>query len=190
MSKRKELLLKMYDQLWNNINRQISIVWQSLSGVVGSITLLVLGSNEVLDFDLAITLIVMLCAWLMGHVYDSSLWCNRNLAIISNIERTLLCKKDIEEIHYFFENTKEKGMIEHLRLQWMLGLGLSISIILYHFYIRVFPGLESSIEYFQPLRSLPYLFLLLMVICLFFWRNSCIKKYRKFIQKSPGPEIN
>ncbi|MFN2453299.1 MAG: hypothetical protein ABR577_03670 [Pyrinomonadaceae bacterium] len=37
---RKEFLIHMYDQTWNNINRHITIVWQSVAALVASVTLL------------------------------------------------------------------------------------------------------------------------------------------------------
>jgi hypothetical protein len=53
---RQQLLLKMYDQMFNDINRHILVVWQSIGVLVGAITILVLVQKQVVPLDIAVSL--------------------------------------------------------------------------------------------------------------------------------------
>ena len=84
---RKEFLLKMYDQMFNDINTHILVVWQSVGVVVGAFAVFALAEKNIIPIDYACSLMIILCAWLLANLYDSSYWYNRNLVIIANIER-------------------------------------------------------------------------------------------------------
>src|SRR5919206_2459258 len=91
---RREFLLKMYDQMFNDINRHILTVWQSVGVLIGAFAIFALAEKGVLSTDIATTMIVLLSAWLLAHLHDSSYWYNRNLVIIGNIERQFLRQED------------------------------------------------------------------------------------------------
>ena len=122
---RRTFLLKMYDQLFNDIDRHILVVWQSISVVVGAFALLALAEKGVAPIDVSIAIIVLLAAWVVAHLYDSAYWYNRNLAIIANIERQFLVRNDLQEIHYYWgKHRPHNRMISHLRIQYALAVGL------------------------------------------------------------------
>ena len=82
---RKEFLLKMYDQMFNDINTHILVVWQSVGVVVGAFAVFALVEKNIIPMDYACTLMVTLCAWLFANLYDAPYWYNRNLVIIAPI---------------------------------------------------------------------------------------------------------
>src|SRR5450830_1827025 len=181
MNKRDEMLLKMYDQMFNDINRHIMVIWQSISVLVGAFAIFALVEKNVISLDLAATIVLLLCAWLIAHLFDASYWYNRNLVIIANIERQFLVSTDLKDIHYYFGSHRPKNkMIEHLRLQMALGIGLGAIILMYHFLDRVTPGLSSSLDKFDPIRCLPYIFFLIAICYLYKQKNDSEKKYQEF----------
>lgn len=188
---RKELLLKMYDQMFNDINRHILVVWQSVGVLVGSFAILALSEKGILNVDVGITLITLICVWLFAHLQDASYWYNRNLVIIANIERQFLKKEDLKEIHYYFgKHRPNNKMITHFRIQFALGSGILLVVLVYHFYLRVMPGLNLPREAFDPIRSLPYVAIcggLALLIYLAIHRNA---SYEEFLQNSPGLDIS
>ncbi len=114
MNTRAELLLKMYDQMFNDINRHIMVVWQSIGVVVGALTIFALVEKNVVSLDIAVSIVLLLCAWLLAHLFDAAYWYNRNLVIIANIERQFLTQDDLKNIHYYFGKHRPKNkMIEY-----------------------------------------------------------------------------
>jgi hypothetical protein len=181
--KREELLLKIYDQMFNDINRHILVVWQSISVLIGAFA--------IFSLDIASSIILLLCAWLIAHLYDSSYWYNRNLVIIANIERQFLKKEDLKYIHYYFGKHRPKNrMISHLKIQYALGVGLGLLILLYHFFIRVFPGFNSSFNNFEVARLLPYIMTIFSCIYLYKIKNEKDENYDEFVRNSPGIEVD
>lgn len=84
---RRDFLLAMYGQLMNDINRHIVVVWQSVGVLFGAFAVFALVEKQIVSLDIATSLIVILCTWVIAHVYDAGYWYNRNLVIIANIER-------------------------------------------------------------------------------------------------------
>ncbi|MCQ8895241.1 hypothetical protein NQT62_02160 [Limnobacter humi] len=190
MSTREELLLKMYDQMFNDINRHIMVVWQSIGVVVGAFAIFALVEKQVVSLDIAASIVLLLCAWLLAHLFDASYWYNRNLVIIANIERQFLKKDDLKQIHYYFGKHRPHKMIQHLRIQQALGLGLSGLVIIYHFLDRVVPGFSAPFCNFDPIRVMPYLLVIVAVLYLRNLWNRTKKSYEEFLRNSPGVEIN
>lgn len=191
MTKREELLLKMYDQMFNDINRHILVVWQSIGVLVGAFAIFALVEKKVVSLDIAVSIVLLLSAWLLAHLFDASYWYNRNLVIIANIERQFLQKEDLKDVHYYFGKHRPKNkMIEHLRIQLALGMALCCIVLCYHFFERVLPGFSAPLSRFDPIRSLPYIF---VVVSFFYLRNvkrHTRKKYEAFIKNSPGKAID
>lgn len=191
MTNRKELLLKMYDQMFNDINRHIMVVWQSIGVLIGAFAIFALVEKKVVSLDIASAIVLLLCSWLIAHLYDASYWYNRNLVIIANIERQFLVKKDLKEIHYYFgEHRPDNNMIEHLSIQLFLAFGLAGIVFLYHFSERIYPGLSSTWNLFEPIRAIPYVLLIASSIYLFKLKLKCKVKYNEFIDNSPGIEVD
>lgn len=188
---REQLLLKMYDQLFNDINRHIMVVWQSVGVLVGAFAIFALVENNVISLDIASSIILLLCVWLLAHLLDAAYWYNRNLVIIANIERQFLLQQDLQDIHYYFgKHRPDNKMIEHLRLQLALGVGLTAIVLVYHFIERILPGLSSPISHFDPLRAVPYAFVLASVIYLLRLRKRCNQKYQEFLENSSGKTVD
>ena len=188
--KHEDFLIAVYNQMWQNINRHILVVWQSVSVLAGAFAVLALVEKSVISLDIAVSLIILISAWLIAHVFDASGWFNRNLVIISNIERQFLTRQDLHDIHYFFEGHREdRRPIEHLQVQFWFGIGITSLVLLHHFLTRVTPGIGSPISNFDPPRALPYV---TTIIAFLFLRNLWKKQreqYKKLLEKSPGIEI-
>lgn len=187
MTKREELLLKMYDQLFNDINRHIMVVWQSVGVLVGAFAIFALVEKSVIPIDLAVSIIVLLCAWLVAHLFDSSYWYNRNLVMIANIERQFLLKSDLKDIHYYFGAHRQNNkMIEHLKLQMALAIGLGGIVLLYHLFGVVCDSKSSS----GFMNALPYIVLVVAVVYLNDLKQRLLEKYEEFLANSPGKDID
>ena len=184
---RKEFLLKMYDQMFNDINTHILVVWQSVGVVVGAFAVFALVEKNIIPIDYACSLMIMLCAWLLAHVYDASYWYNRNLVIIANIERQFLKVSDLEDIHYYFgKHRSQSAMLTHLKIQYALGLGIALLFTFYHFATRVLPAIRAPAQNLSFPRVLPYIFILFSVALLWMLRKNRIASYNEFVRNSPG----
>lgn len=183
---REEFLIEVYRQMMSDINRHIMVVWQSVGVLVGAFAIFALVEKQVVSADIACSIIVLLCGWLWAHLIDAGYWYNRNLAIISNIERQFLNQSDLKEIHYYFgSHRKNNKMITHLRIQLALGLGLGMLVMIYHFTGRVIPGMSSGAS-FDVQRTIPYIFATAVLIyCLRLGRARNLA-YAEFINNSPG----
>jgi hypothetical protein len=189
--RRDEFLVEMYKQMFNDINRHIMVVWQSVGVLIGAFAIFALVEKNVISADLASTIIVLLCAWLYAHLVDSGYWYNRNLAIIANIERQFLLVSDLKDVHYYFgKHRPDNKMITHLRIQQALGIGLSSLVLLYHFLTRVAPGLGGPWSSFDPVRTLPYLMAIVAVIYGINIKRKRDHAYQEFIKNSPGIEVS
>jgi hypothetical protein len=188
---RKEFLIKMYDQMFNDINTHILVVWQSVGVVVGAFAVFSLVEKNIIPTDFACSLMILLCAWLIAHLYDASYWYNRNLVIIANIERQFLKKSDLSEVQYYFGKHRSKSaMLTHLRIQYGLGVAIAGMFLTYHFSLRVWPGLIAPASHFEFTRSLPYLFAVTAIFGLWVLRRNRIASYQEFLRNSPGLDLN
>ncbi len=191
MDARKELLIKMYEQMLNDINRHIMVVWQSIGVLIGAFAIFALVEKNIVSLDLATAIILLLSSWLIAHLLDASYWYNRNLVIIANIERQFLLQDDLKNIHcYFGEHRKKNKMIDHLRIQFALGVTLAALVLTYHFFERVAPGFSAPLGNFDPTRALPYLLSGASAWYLFRFKNKTKDKYDMFLKNSPGIPIN
>ena len=188
---RDELLLKMYDQLFNDINRHITVIWHSISVVIGAFAVFALVEKKVVSLDLASSIIILLVSWLIAHLYDAAYWYNRNLTMIANIERQFLKASDLKDIHYYFgKHRPVNAMLTHMKIQRALGFGLASLVLLYHFINRVLPCLNAPIKNFDPARTLPYALVIASIIYLVFLRRNRSASYREFLENSPGIDVD
>jgi len=184
---RKEFLMHMYNQMFNDINRHILVVWQSVGVAIGAFALIGLAGRAILPLDVAVGLIALIGLWLLAHLEDAGYWYNRNLAIITNIERQFLEKADLQNIHYYFGKHRGKNvMLTHLKIQYLFGIGIIFLVLLYHFLTRVVPGLGAPWANFEPLRGLPYFIVVVGAIVVLRLHSKMKKKYAEFLQNSPG----
>lgn len=191
---RKEFLFHMYNQMFNDINRHISMVWQPITVLVGSSALLAAGMRDIVSIDIAVTLIIILVGWLIANLYDSAYWYNRNLVIIANIERQFLRQTDLRHIHYYFgEHRSKQSIMTHIRIQWWLGVFIGSLVLLYHIFTEVLRTCLFTSNPTVPLHlglSLPYMALIAILVLTFLIRRKRIKSYEEFIRNSPGIEVD
>lgn len=184
---RKDFLLQMYAQLWGNINRHILIPWQSITIVIGTFALFSLVEKNVITLDIATSLIIVISAWQIAHVRDSSAWVNRNLAIIVNIERQFLNQEDSKLIHFYFLKPRKWELLENFKIQQGLGIGLATLIWIYHFYSRILPICVRSISFLEILPTVTAIVCLFVLLKL---EKGHSKSYKMLREKSPGGEIS
>jgi hypothetical protein len=138
---RSDFLIAMYNQMMNDINRHIVVVWQSVTVLVSAFAVWSLVEKNIISLDIAATLIIGIAIWVVAHVYDASYWYNRNLVIIANIERHFLKKDDLRDIHYYFGAHRNKqSMLTHLKLQLYLAVGVASLVFGVHFVQVIIPG--------------------------------------------------
>jgi hypothetical protein len=192
---RSDFLMHMYDQMFNDINTHILVVWQSVGVLIGAFAIFALVEKKIITFDLSSALIVMLGAWLVAHLYDASYWYNRNLVIIANIERQFLVNADLNDIHYYFgKHRKTSSMITHLRIQYLLAVGIVSLVLYYHFTKYFWPVREHIVTWHVHSARLtvllPYAVLIIAIVLLWYFRTLQADKYRKFVANSPGRALD
>ncbi|WP_157761385.1 hypothetical protein [Chryseobacterium camelliae] len=193
MDDRKEFLTKIYDQMFNDIDRHHKIVWQTIGVLVGAFAVLALIEKHVISIDIATGLIILLACWVIGHVYDSNYWYNRNLVIIANIERQFLLASDLKEIHYYFGKHRNKNSIQtSLKIQMYFCLSVISIFIVYHFSESIYPGFELELnkDNFCPQKIIPYFALIIGIIFIIWIRYKRIKNYDEFLKNSPGITVD
>lgn len=190
-ARRKDFLLQMYNQMFANINRHILVVWQGVAVLVGAVALFALVEKQILGFDLACSFFVLLVGWFAAHVLDASAWFNRNLAIMTNIERDFLGDEDLRLVHYYFgKHRPQNRMISHFGIQIVFALVLAVLVLGTHFVNRVLPGFTLPLSHFDWKRVLPYMVLLLTVLYLLtFWRKTK-QDYAELLENSPGRSVD
>jgi hypothetical protein len=188
---REDFLMRIYDQMFNDINTHILVVWQSVGVLIGAFAILALTEKQVITLDVAASLIVLIAAWLIAHLYDASYWYNRNLVIIANIERQFLTETDLRDVHYYFGKHRRKGsMIKHLQIQYTLALGIGFVVLFFHFFSRVARGFSAPWSGFDPPRTLPYLVLAAAFFVVRRLKVNRERAYAEFLRNSPGRHVD
>ncbi len=188
---REKLLLEMYNQLWNSTNVRISVIWQSVSILIAAFAISSLVANKLIPIHLAIDLFIILCSWFIAHVIDASFWYNRNLAMITNIEKEFLNKSDCVIFPYFIKHRDYK-MVTYMKIQLFFGIVLSgMLIILYimHLYIK-YDILKTQSCDVIILKLLPILLFIIFSFILYLLYQDRKKTYHQFIESSPGKDLN
>ena len=187
---RSDFLLAMYGQLMNDINRHIVVVWQSVGVLFGAFAVFALIEKKIISLDIATSLIVMLCAWVIAHVYDAAYWYNRNLVIIANIERQFLKVSDLREIHYYFGRHRKTGsVITHLEIQIYLALGVALLLLGTHFFTEVLP-IWNKVKEGTGLTYLPWSAALVGMAVWYWSKRKAANRYEAFLKNSPGKDID
>ncbi|WP_298260688.1 hypothetical protein [uncultured Litoreibacter sp.] len=187
---RSGFLIAMYNQLLNDINRHIVVVWQSVATLVAAIASFSLVEKNIVSAGVATSIVLLVCFWLIAHVLDAGHWYNRNLVMIANIERQFLKQTDLKEIHaYFSKHRPENKLISHLRIQLWLGISVAILFIIFHLQSSIAVKISASTE----LNFTDWLPVGICVagicVCLCF-KASLDAKYEEFVKLSPGKEVD
>jgi hypothetical protein len=181
----------MYNQMFNDINTHIIVVWQSISVLIGAFAVLALVEKKVITLDIGASVILLLCGWVLANLLDSAYWYNRNLVMIANIERQFLVPTDAHDIHYYFTAHRPNNkMITYLRIQTALGVGIGILMVLFHFITRVWPGLGLPFKYFDVQRTFPYLVVAVVAVYVYRIRKHRDRSYAEFLANSPGVQVS
>ena len=157
LSKREAFLLEMYKQMWGNIDRHIMVVWQSVGVLGGAFAVSAFVEKQLISLDLAVTIIILVAAWQLAHTIDAGYWYNRNLAIISNIERQFLARADAADIHPYFAERRPPKLLDHLKIQFAFGTAVAVLVLIYHFNRDVVPGFHAAWRTFDFKKAMPYL---------------------------------
>lgn len=179
--------MKMYDQMFADINRHILVVWQSLGVLLSAVALFALVDKGVITLDIAATIFVVISAWSVLHALEAGYWYNRGLAIIANIERQFLRTSDLQDIHYYFgSHRSDNKLLDQLRNQIIFAAVICLVFLTFHFHTRVEPGIHSPWSCFEWPRALPYVCSLAVIIYTHRHRKKLDQKYAEFIENSPG----
>lgn len=188
---RTSMLLAMYSEMWANINRHITLVWQSVGIVVGTLAVVAFVGQKVLSIDVAVSVIVALAAWELAHVIDASGWYNRNLYIIRNIERSFLTSADSSLVHPLFMGPPRRGaMVEHLRIQFALGVIFELAALAYHFTVRLWPDFPQGKATLKLVTLVPYAFAVSYGCCLIVFSRHIRRQYDRLTTQAPGSNLN
>lgn len=193
MDDRKEFLMKVYEQMFNDIDRHHKIVWETMGVLIGAFAVLALVEKNIISIDMATGLIVLLACWVLTHVYDSNYWYNRNLVIIANIERQFLVKDDLKNIHYYFGKHRDKYSIQtSLKIQRYFCWAVIFLFIIYHFSHSIIPGFKFELK-FENIRLekiIPYVALILGMVFVGWIKSKRVEDYEEFLQNSPGIDVD
>lgn len=183
---RPEFLLETYRQTSTHLGRHISGVWQCV-GVAGAALIVFAQDKDKSLNDYACALVVLLCGWLAATTLDASNWFNRNLAIITNVERLFLTSADLKLVHPFFDGHRPPGRLaKHFHIQLLLSAAVCLLVLIYHFVERVQPGFSLPWSNFQFSRALPYLLAPMVAVALFRLQRHYQKKDEEFQEAAPG----
>lgn len=160
MTDRQAFLVEMYKKMWDNIDRHIIVVWQSVGVLAGALATFAIADQKNMFFvlDYATAFVVLTAGWQLAHVFDANFWYNRNLLIVANIERQFLEPRDSQEIHLYFKKHRDStDMLGHLKVQRFFGIAVLALVLIRHLALRVLPGICSPWSNFEWQRALPYL---------------------------------
>jgi len=128
------------------------------------------------------------------QVHDSNYWYNRNLVIISNIERQFLHQTDLNDIHYYFGKHRNVNSIQtSLKIQLYLVWGIVAAFSIYHFFNRILPVFKLGFNYvaIDWLRCLPYVLGILFYLFVIVWiKKKRQKDYLEMLDNSPGISVD
>jgi len=185
---RKRFLIELYNQLWNSINKRLSLIWESIGVLAGAFAIFALTEKNIISLNYATAIIIIISAWFLAHTIDMSFWYNRNLAMIANIERLFLSIKDVKLIYPYFAERRKNKMVSYLKIQAALGIGIIVIVTAIHFFQKIIPVIRC-VNAFEGESIIPYLILLACVILLVRFKKIRNADYDRFLKTSPGKDI-
>lgn len=187
--KRPEFLIAMYEQLMADINRHIVVVWQMVGVVGAAIAGLVVAEKEGVPTAYAVILTLLVISWVIEHLHDSNFWYNRNLVMITNIERVFLTPNDVDFIHPYFAAHRKKGsFLTHLQVQRHYALAIAVLVLFYFLAKSVWPTLSwgAPVDIPKWIALGAFVFLLVRDRMLL---QRYDKKYEDYLKISPGISV-
>lgn len=184
---RTEFLLEMYRQTSNHLNRHVVLLWQSVALLGGAYAAFAFQEKNVISIHHATAIALLLCGWYCANVYDAYAWFDRNLVIIANIERLFLDKQDISLVHpYFLKHRDANELVQHFKIQLLLGGMVAAIVALVHFYKQVLPSFKIPNGVFDLELALPYAVLVIVLGYCASVRHQVFTKAIKLRKSSPG----
>lgn len=181
---RNDFLLNMYNQAFNNINRHIVIVWQTISILAASFVSILLSEKYDISIWISSILLIVYIVWMISHIIDAEHWFKRNLHIITNIEKNFLKKDDLELIHPYINNdVKHETMIESFRIQIFFACTIWIFILLYLFY-------KASITSSMGLFFIYFCISVILSLILNAYHENNANKIKTLVKNSPGKSLD
>ncbi len=186
---RASFLIAMYNVMWDNINRHILVVWQSVTALVAALAGAYLTEKQLINAELAATLVILTVGWSLAQTVDARVWFNRNLLIIANIERQLLDASDCREVHHYFCRPHHRGTIDYLIIQAALGYSVGVVALSWHFLTRVAPGFASPVRLFDAKRAIPYVTAAAVLLFVRWLTKRAAQSEIKLAKESPGKPV-
>lgn len=184
---RTEFLLEMYRQTSNHLNRHVVLLWQSVALLGGAYAAFAFQEKSVVSVHHATAIGLLLCGWFCANVYDAYAWFDRNLVIITNIERLFLENQDVSVVHpYFLQHRDAKDLVQHFQIQLFLGVMIAVIVALVHFYKQVLPSFKIPNGVFDAELAFPYVVVVISLGYCAYVRHKVIKKAPKLRASSPG----
>lgn len=184
---RTEFLLEMYRQTSNHLNRHVVLLWQSVALLGGAYAAFAFQEKNVISIHHATAIALLLCGWFCANVYDAYAWFDRNLVIIANIERLFLDKQDTSLVHpYFLKHRDANELVQHFKIQLLLGGMVAAIVALVHFYKQVLPSFKIPNGVFDAELALPYAVLVIVLGYCAYVRHQVFTKAIKLRSSSPG----
>jgi len=188
--KRPDFLIAMYEQLMSDINRHIVVVWQMVSVVGAAVVGLVVAEKEGVPTAYAAIVAFLVIAWVLEHLHDSNYWYNRNLVMITNIERVFLTPEDVDRIHPYFASHRPAGsFLKHLAIQRGYALVVAGLVFAYFLARAVFPTLNLSAPFSLSKILVCVAFVAVIIRDQMLLRNYD-QKYQEYLDISPGIPVN
>lgn len=187
--RRADFLIAMYEQLMGDINRHIVVVWQMVGVLAATVVGFVLAEKQGVPTAYAAILVIVVTAWVVEHLYDSNYWYNRNLVMITNIERVFLTPKDVDHIHpYFSEHRKKSSFLTHLNIQKNYAYAILALTTIYFISHSVIPTWEWGGNP-DLVKWIPFALLVWFVDRNATLRAKYEKKYADYLAISPGIDV-
>lgn len=188
--RRADFLIAMYGQLMEDINRHIVVVWQMVSVVGAAVVGLVVAEKQGVPTAYATIVALVVIAWVLEHLHDSNYWYNRNLVMITNIERVFLTPQDVDRIHpYFVSHRPARSFLEHLMIQRVYALVVAWLVFGYFVARAVYPTIDpaASVDVTKVLALIVFSAVILRDQVLL---NNYATKYQKYLDISPGVTVS
>lgn len=181
---RNDFLINMYNQAFNNINRHIVIVWQTISILAASFVSILLSEKYDISIWISSILLIVYIVWMISHIIDAEHWFKRNLHIITNIEKNFLTKNDLVLVHpYINTDVKHETMIDSFRIQIFFACTVWIFMLVYLFY-------KASITSSMGLFLIYFCISVILSLILNTYHENNANKIKTLVIKSPGRSLD
>lgn len=185
--KRSDFLLKVYETYNKEIERHFGLAWQAVSVFLASLLAIASAITKVAGIPgyIVICLYLLLVTWAIEVVVDATFWYNRNLVVITNIERQFLKESDARDIQWYFQNHRKFNKPITFMRSLLLFL-VTIALVVLGFYFAL-PNVNGQADFFAHATSyLPIIFAIGLIFVLRRFAQSKNAEYQEFKTNAPG----